>query len=150
MYKTEMEKRTDKAEIERKSEKEEMERKVDKAEAKVDKMRADIKAERKEAADKVKVQYFSADLEMDRINKYYVRYLVKNHHGLRIQGFGALEIDRRDFPNDDNFSMDFINEDIPAEAKTGDKDAPDGVAILLKKQEAFRKFKNLKLYIVAE
>ena len=105
---------------------------------------------KKEKEEKVLAQYFSADLEMDRISKSTVRYIVKNLSGMKVQNLNTLEIARSEFPMDDNFSMNFINEDIAVVAKTGDKDAAEGVAVLLKKQAAFRQFKNLKLLIVAE
>lgn len=91
---------------------------------------------------------FDADLELERINKFTVRYLVKNANGLKVQNLSTLEISRSDFPKDDNFSLHFMEEDIAAMAKTGDRDAPEGVASLLQKQAQFRQFKKFKLYIV--
>jgi hypothetical protein len=99
---------------------------------------------------KVDAKWFEADLEMERISKYSVRYLVKNPIGLKVQNLSTVDISRSDFPKDDDYSMDFINSDIPAIAKSGDKDIASGVAKLLKKQADFRTLKNLKLYIVAE
>ena len=100
--------------------------------------------------EKVQAKWFEAGLEMQRISKYTVRYKVKSPSGLNVVNLDHLEIARSDFPKDDNFSMDFINEDIPTQARTGDKDSAVGVAALLKKQAQFRVYKNLKIYIVAE
>ncbi len=105
---------------------------------------------KKEKIEKVEVQYFSADLKMVRINKQGVVYEVLNPTGFKVQNLNYLEIARSEFPTDDNFSMDFIDKDLAVAARSGDKDAADGVATLLKKQNSFRQFKNLKLYISAE
>ena len=98
-----------------------------------------------------KALIFSADLEMTRISKYSVRYRVKNKEGFGLLGgLAHVEFERKNFPNDDDFSMEFINLDLAQRARTGDQDNPAGVAKLLQKQAGFRKLKNFKLYIEEE
>ena len=80
---------------------------------------------------------FSAKLEMTTIHPKVVRYRVTRHKGLGVLGLHHVEIDRSNFPKDDDFNMGFINMKLP-------KDTPKGT---LKKQANFKVFKNLSITI---
>jgi len=82
-------------------------------------------------------ELFTAQLEMTAIHPKVVRYRVTGHKGLEITGLHHLEMNREEFPKDDDFNMDFINMDLP-------KDAPKKV---VKQQVSFRMYKNLAMNI---
>lgn len=82
-------------------------------------------------------ELFTAQLEMTTIHPKVVRYRVTHHNGLGVIGLHHIEIDRRNFPKDDDFNMDFINKELS-------KDVPKG---LVKKQADFKVFKELALTI---
>lgn len=105
--------------------------------------------EEEKPQNKVQAVYYSADLEMVRINRSNVRYRLKNPSGFGVQNLNHIEISRSNFPVDNDFSMDFINSDIPKLAKTGDKDNEQAVGRLMAKQIFFRAFKNLRIQIIA-
>lgn len=108
------------------------------------------KKERIQASPSQTFGYFAADLEMERISKYNVRYKVKNHSGFGVENLTHIQVSRKDFPKDDDFSMDFINADLQKLGKTGDRDDEKSVAKLIAKQDGFKQLKNLKLMIVGE
>jgi len=82
-------------------------------------------------------ELFTAQLEMTAIHPKVVRFRVTGHQGLDIFGLHHIEVDRANFPKDDDFNMGFINMDLP-------KDSPKKI---VKQQAAFRMYKNLAMKI---
>ena len=74
---------------------------------------------------------------MTRISKDGVVYRVSNAEGTANSIPEFISFDRGMFPKDDDFSMDFMGQDLG-------RDAPKG---MLKKQENFRDLLSLKLEI---
>jgi len=82
-------------------------------------------------------ELFTAQLEMTAIHPKVVRFRVTSHKGLGVLGLHHIEVDRADFPKDDDFNMDFINMDLPT-------DLPKKV---FKRQASFRMYKTLAMKI---
>ena len=95
------------------------------------------KAESTTPVDRAIEDLFSAKLEMTTIHPKVVRYRVTHHKGLGVIGLHHVEIDRRNFPKDDDFNMGFIDMKLPKDASEKD----------LKKQAGFRMYKNLSIKI---
>lgn len=93
---------------------------------------------------------FSADLEMRDIKKDGVNYRVLNAEGLKFTGFSHLQAARSNFPEDDDFNLAFINDDLSKikPANPDDVIDPKAVKKLKEKQKEFRKFTKLRLMIV--
>lgn len=71
---------------------------------------------------------FSAILELENISGKVVKFKVKGSDGANVLNLHHIEIDRKDFPKDDNFNMDFINSNL-------DKAERPGVPKKLRKEE---------------
>ena len=80
---------------------------------------------------------FSAQLEMTTIHPKVVRYRVTGHKGLGVLGLHHIELDRANFPKDDDFNMGFINMKLPKGSSEKD----------IKKQAGFKMYKRLSLTI---
>ena len=94
-------------------------------------------AEQKEKVESVVKELFTAQLEMTAIHPKVVRFRVTGHKGLGVLSLHHIEMDRANFPKDDDFNMDFINMDLPT-------DLPKTV---FKRQASFRMYKNLAMNI---
>ena len=55
---------------------------------------------------------FNANLDLVNVDKYKARFRVTGKTGINVLNFSHLEIDRKEFPSDDNFNMDFITSDL--------------------------------------
>jgi len=107
---------------------------------------------------------YSCNLELVRINEYNLRYRVVNEEGLDLD-VHHLEFDRKGFPRDDNFNMDFLNMKIVDPEPVPDPKDPEnpvpvtdkeyadylahkrGAEMMRKKQAEFRKLLKLRLTI---
>ena len=81
--------------------------------------------------------FYSADLELERLNKFTARYRVADPQGAPVD-IHHVEVARAVLPDDVDFNFDFIGKDL---SKSPDKNA-------VKKQEYFRSFMGLKLQIL--
>lgn len=85
-------------------------------------------------------QVFSADLIMTAIRntQHGVTFEVQNPEGFRITGLTHIQMDRKDFPIDDDFNLSFINAPF--------KEPKELVA----KRKEFEKFTKMRLVILME
>lgn len=92
---------------------------------------------------------FSAALELERIAKDGVRYRVTSEQGMTVWDLDHITFDRQEFPEDDNFNLDFLAADLDAikPANPDDVIDPKAVKQLKKKQGEFRRFQKLAIVI---
>lgn len=95
------------------------------------------KKEKAEKVERVTQDVFTAKLEMTTIHPKSVRFRVTGHKGFGVIGLHHIEVDRRNFPKDDDFNMGFIDMKL----------SKDSSKEVFKKQASFRMFKHLSLKI---
>lgn len=91
-------------------------------------------------ANQVGRQVFSADLVMTAIRntQHGVTFEVQNPEGFRITGLTHIQMDRKDFPIDDDFNTSFINAPFKEPKE------------LVVKREGFKKYTKMRLVILME
>jgi len=96
---------------------------------------------------------FEATAELTAVYRDRCRFRVgpnthdeKDKTGLvNVTNLTHLDIPREHFPDDDDFSLDFINADLDELAETDWKDDDKALSALKKKQKKFAKFAGLKI-----
>lgn len=85
-------------------------------------------------------EVFSADLVMTAIRntQHGVTFEVQNPEGFRITGLTHIQMDRKDFPVDDDFNLSFINAPFKEPKE------------LVVKRDGFRKYTKMRLVILME